>query len=115
MTAYQLFPEDNILTMDAAKPCTSCGVVYPLSHYHKNARAKDGREHRCPKCRNKGGLQETFSGNCFLEEDFFLSDNFNSCQCSKRMENTLWKVDRLCRRELLRGLVEKIERLFDGF
>ena len=59
MTAYQLFPEDNILTKDAAKPCTSCGVVYPLSHYHKNARAKDGREHRCPKCRNKGGLVDS--------------------------------------------------------
>ena len=55
MTAYQLFPEDNILSSVPTKPCRSCGTVLPVDHYHKNARAKDGREYRCPKCRSKGG------------------------------------------------------------
>lgn len=55
MASYQLFPEDNILSEISTKPCYSCGTVLPLNSYHKNARAKDGREYRCPKCRNKGG------------------------------------------------------------
>lgn len=59
MTAYQLFPEESIFDEIATKPCHICGTVLPLTQYHKNARAKDGREHRCPKCRNKGGLVDS--------------------------------------------------------
>lgn len=59
MTAYQLFPEESIFDEIATKPCHICGTVLPLTQYHKNVRAKDGREHRCPKCRNKGGLVDS--------------------------------------------------------
>ena len=34
------------------KACKACKVVKPLTEYHKQSRAKDGRKTRCKKCSN---------------------------------------------------------------
>jgi len=35
------------------KKCSCCGIIKPLSEYHKRSEAKDGRKSACKKCRAK--------------------------------------------------------------
>jgi hypothetical protein len=33
-----------------SKPCSGCGVAKPLTEFHRNGRARDGRQWRCKEC-----------------------------------------------------------------
>ena len=37
----------------AKKACSTCGETKPLSEFHRNAKAKDGREYSCKPCTNE--------------------------------------------------------------
>lgn len=36
--------------MAESKACSYCGTVKPLSEYHNQTKAKDGKQHRCKTC-----------------------------------------------------------------
>ena len=70
--------------MGAAKRCSGCGRVLPVSEFYRTSRSSDGRHWQCKECQSKQAREA-------YEEGRYLDQRVRECEANPRP-----RLARLC-------------------